>query len=137
MHSRLSARFESKKEQKMATLHFTDLAVQRLNSPGTYYDTTTPAFGIRVGKNRKTWFVIRGTERLRTTIGRYPALPLAEARKTAKTLLTEPAKKQVRIAFGEAFELFKVAKQHRKPRTQKDYQRLMQRHFLPKLKNRK
>jgi hypothetical protein len=51
-------------EQKMPTLHFTDLAVSRLNSAGTYYDVSTPAFGIRVGKNRKTWFVIRGKERL-------------------------------------------------------------------------
>ena len=50
------------------SLHLTDLAVSRLKTPGTYYDDTTPAFGIRVGKHRKTWFVIRGKERLRTTI---------------------------------------------------------------------
>jgi hypothetical protein len=27
----------------MSTLHFTDLAVSRLATPGTYYDQTTPA----------------------------------------------------------------------------------------------
>jgi hypothetical protein len=138
MHSRLPARFESKNgAKKMPSLHFTDIAVSRLKTPGTYYDDATPAFGIRIGKNRKTWFVIRGQERLRTTIGRYPSISLLDARKTAKTLLTEPAKKQVRISFGEAYELFKVAKQNRKPRTQKDYQRLIGRHFLPKLKSKK
>jgi hypothetical protein len=30
----------------MSTLHFTDLAVSRLATPGTYYDQTTPAFGL-------------------------------------------------------------------------------------------
>ena len=48
----------------MPALHFTEIAVQRLKVIGEHYDTTTPAFGIRVGKNRKTWFVIRGKGRL-------------------------------------------------------------------------
>jgi hypothetical protein len=39
----------------MPSMHFTDLAVLRLKTPGTYYDDATPAFGLRVGKNRKTW----------------------------------------------------------------------------------
>jgi len=47
----------------MPSIHLTDLAVSRLKTPGTYYDDATPAFGIRVGKNRKTWFVIRGPQR--------------------------------------------------------------------------
>jgi hypothetical protein len=38
----------------MPTLHMTDVVVSRLREPGTYYDETTPAFAIRVGKNRKT-----------------------------------------------------------------------------------
>src|SRR4029077_5471496 len=137
MPSRLSARLESKFGAEMSSIHFTDLAVSRLKEPGTYYDDATPAFGLRVGKNRKTWFAIRGKERLRTTIGRYPAVPLTDARKAARTLLTEPVKKQVRRSFGDASELFFVAKQNRKPRTQKDYQRLIKRHFLPKLRHRK
>jgi Arm DNA-binding domain len=67
----------------MSTLHLTEIAVRALKTPGTYYDASTPAFGIRVGKRRKTWFVIRGKERLRTTIGRFPEIPLADARKWA------------------------------------------------------
>jgi hypothetical protein len=48
----------------MPHIHFTDIVVSRLSQPGTYFDSTTPAFAIRVGKNRKTWFVIRGRERI-------------------------------------------------------------------------
>lgn len=121
----------------MPSIHLTDLAVSRLATPGTYYDDATPAFGIRVGKNRKTWFVIRGKDRLRTTIGRYPDKTLAEARKEAKALLAEPAKKQTRITFNAAYDLFKIAIETRKPRTQKDYKRLIERHFLDTLKNKK
>lgn len=58
----------------MPVTHLTDVVVSRLKTPGTYYDESTPAFAIRVGKNRKTWFVIRGRERERTNIGKYPAL---------------------------------------------------------------
>jgi hypothetical protein len=39
----------------MPRLHLTDVVVQRLKTVGIYYDETTPAFGIRIGKNRKAW----------------------------------------------------------------------------------
>ena len=65
----------------MPKLHMTDVVVSRLKLSGSYYDATTPAFGLRVGKNRKTWFVVRGRERLRTNVGQYPAISLADARK--------------------------------------------------------
>jgi hypothetical protein len=121
----------------MSSLHFTDIAVSRLKTPGTYYDDATPAFGIRVGKNRKTWFVVRGKERLRTTIGRYPEKPLAEARKEAKTLLAQPARKNDRVIFGAAYDLYRAALEAKKPRTQRDYKRLVERHFLASLKTKK
>jgi hypothetical protein len=38
----------------MSTLHLTEIAVRALKTSGTYYDTSTPAFGLRVGKRRKT-----------------------------------------------------------------------------------
>ena len=34
----------------MPKLHMTDVVVSRLKFRGTYYDETTPAFGLRVGK---------------------------------------------------------------------------------------
>lgn len=121
----------------MPALHFTEIAVQRLKQIGEHYDTSTPAFGIRVGKKRKTWFVIRSKERLRTTIGRYPEMSLADARKEAKRLLTEAPTRNSRIKFGEAYELWKASIETKKPRTQRGYKRLMEKHFLPKLKNKR
>jgi integrase len=117
----------------MARLHFTDVVVQRLKTPGIYYDTTTPAFGIRVGKNRKAWVITRGTERDRVTIGRYPSMSLAEARKEAKRLLTEEPAKGDKISFAEAYEGYKEAITQRKPRTQHDYKRHLDKHFVPTL----
>lgn len=118
----------------MPHVHFTDIAVSALRTAGTYYDETTPAFGLRVGKNRKTWFVVRGRERIRTTIGRYPAVTLAEARKEAKKLLLETPTKHANIKLGGAYEQYKL--EHlagRKPRTQADYQRLFGKYFIPSL----
>jgi hypothetical protein len=42
-----------------------------------YFDDTTPAFGIRVGKNRRTWIVMRGKQRQLIRVGHYPAMTLA------------------------------------------------------------
>jgi hypothetical protein len=44
----------------MSKLHMTDVVVSQLQESGTYWDETTPGFGIRVGKNRKTWVIMRG-----------------------------------------------------------------------------
>lgn len=74
----------------MPIAHFTELTVSRMKVPGTYYDKTTPAFGLRVGKRRKTWFVVHGRERIQTRIDHYPDCPLAEARKRALVLLGSP-----------------------------------------------
>jgi integrase len=117
----------------MPVIHFTDIAVSALRTPGTYYDESTPAFGIRVGKNRKTWFVIRGRERLRTDVGRYPVTSLAEARKDAKKLLLERPTKNANIKFSAAYDQYRA--EHlatRKPRTQAEYKRLLDKYFVPK-----
>jgi integrase len=118
-------------------LHFTDLAVSRLQEIGEHFDTTTPAFGIRVGKHRKTWFVIRGTQRLRTTIGHYPAKSLADARKEAKGLLQQTVTKNDRVAFEEAYDAYKLTLEGKRPRVQAEYRRLIEKHFLPTLKRKR
>jgi integrase len=117
----------------MPVAHLTDVVVSRLKTPGTYYDKTTPAFAIRVGKRRKTWFVIRGRERLRTNIGTYPTMSLAEARKEAKRLLTEAPTRNSRMTFQAAYELYKEVLSSKKPRTQRDYKRMLDKYFTPKL----
>src|SRR3981189_2485369 len=109
----------------MPSLHFTDIAVSRVNTPRTAFDDDTPAFGLRVGKHRKTWFVVRGKERLRTTVGRYPDMSLAEARKEAKKLLTTAPVKTDIVRFQEAYDAYEVAIEGKKPRTQKDYKRFL------------
>jgi hypothetical protein len=48
----------------MATLQLTDIAVRSLK-PGLYLDTKTQSFGIRIGKNRRTWIVIKEPNRTR------------------------------------------------------------------------
>jgi hypothetical protein len=109
----------------MPKLHMTDVVVSRLKLSGTFFDTTTPAFGLRVGKNRKTWFVIRGRERVRTNIGQYPTISLADARKEARKLLTEKAFVGDRLAFDTAYELYEKALSGKKERTQYDYKRVL------------
>jgi hypothetical protein len=121
----------------MSRTHFTEIVVSRLKTPDTYYDQTTPAFGLRVGKNRKTWFVIRGRERLRTNVGRYPEISLAEARKHAKKLLTETPAKGDRMTVQDAHDLYLVALETKKPRTQRDYKRMLNKYLLPALAKKK
>jgi len=121
----------------MSRTHFTEIVVSRLKTPGTYYDHTTPAFGLRVGKNRKTWFVIRGRERLRTNVGRYPEVGLSEARKHAKKLLTETPTRGDRMTVQDAHDLYLVALETKKPRTQRDYKRMLGKYLLPALAKKK
>lgn len=76
----------------MPTLHLTDLSVRAIKPSEkyvTYWSAATPGFGIRVGKKCRTWTVMRGRSRERVSIGRYPDLSLADARKEALRLLSE------------------------------------------------
>jgi integrase len=117
----------------MPVTHLTDVVVSRLKTPGSYFDETTPAFGIRVGKNRKTWIVMRGVQRQRVRVGHYPAMSLADARKEAKRLLTEEPTKHSKMTFAGACDEYKEAIKAKKPRTQRDYNRILDKYLLPKL----
>jgi integrase len=121
----------------MPVLHFTEIVVQRLKEPGTYFDKSTPAFALRVGKNRKTWFVIRGQARVRTTIGRYPAISLAIARKKALVLLgSAPAEEESSIKFKAALDQFyAVHVPTLKKSTRYQIKRVLDRHFEPKFRH--
>src|ERR1051326_7181635 len=118
-------------------LHFTDIAVSRLRETGEYFDTNTPAFGIRVGKHRKTWFVIRGKKRLKTKVGFYPQMRLAEARKTAKGLLAEEVPDTAPKTFESGYDAYKAQIEGLKPRTQRDYKRILDKYYLPTFKTKK
>jgi integrase len=115
----------------MASVHLTDVVVSRLREPGIYYDSTTPAFGVRVGKHRKAWVITKGEDRQRITIGRYPSMSLAEARKEAKKLLADDTPRSTRITFSKAYEEYKAVISSKKPRTQRDYNRMLGKHLAP------
>jgi integrase len=123
----------------MPVAHLTDVVVSRLKEPGTYFDEHTPGFGIRVGKNRKTWIVVRGRERLRTRIGRYPAVSLADARKKALVLLGSPIKVQAEVPeFSFALARFyAIHVPTLKPRTQYQIKRILDRHFALRFKHKR
>ena len=86
----------------------TDLAIRSL-SKGVLYDGRIPAFGIRAGKTRKTWFLIKGKNRTKVTLGHYPELSLSEARKRALAALAAPETVEVasptfKVALDEFYE---------------------------------
>lgn len=90
----------------------TDLAVQKLGE-GTYFDTKTPAFGIRIGKNRKTWLVVKGERRTKVRLGHYPAMSLSEARKRAQIALATRTEERPTISFPDALTAFLALKRWR------------------------
>lgn len=70
----------------MPNLNLTDLAVRQLSFSDdqvTYWDTTIKGFGLRVSRTTKTFIVMRGKERTRISLGRYPETSLKTARASA------------------------------------------------------
>jgi hypothetical protein len=89
----------------MPRIAFTDLSIKALKPElrTDYWDTKTPGFGLRVGKNSKTFLVKRDNRRI--TIGRFPDWTLQEARAEAKRLLLQKSS-STRITVAAALDLF-------------------------------
>lgn len=72
-------------------IRLTDLAIKKLALPVsgqvTHWDLTTPGFGLRCSTRSKSYVVMFGEKRRLKTLGRHPALSLADARKRARALL--------------------------------------------------
>ena len=85
--------------------NFTDLSVRNLE-PGIHFDKKMPAFGIRVGKLKKTWIIIKGHNRTKVRLGHYPKMGLAEARKRALATLGMSLHDRPRISFPDALVAF-------------------------------
>jgi hypothetical protein len=118
-------------------MRFTDQTVRTL-SVGKYFDDTTPAFGIRVGKNRRTWIIQRGTDRRIIRVGHYPAMTLSEARTKGKQLLASTQLNNDRVTFEQAYDLYKATQLPRlKARTQSDYKRFLDRYYVPRFAKRR
>jgi integrase len=112
----------------MPRVALTDLAIRSLK-PGTWLDEKLPGFGLRVGKATKTWVVIRTQRRIRTTIGHYPALSLADARTKARSLLIareEP--KAPTVTFAAARTAYLTEHVGRES-TKRELTRLLTKHF--------
>jgi hypothetical protein len=89
----------------MSVLHFTDVAIRSLPE-GYHYDETLKAFGIWVGKRRKTWIVLKEPNRTKVKLGVYPTVTLAEARKKALVALGTAHNPSKAPPFPEALEQF-------------------------------
>jgi hypothetical protein len=106
-HSRcISAHTRAKKSQNAHRSSYR-LTVRALPM-GTHFDATTPAFGIRVGKHRRTWIVMRGEERRRIWIGHYPTVTLSEARKEPNAFLRQSleAADHVEKSWAQTYGIF-------------------------------
>jgi integrase len=119
-------------------MRLTDIAVRQLPIPEKgqrlYYDDVLPAFGCRVSQGgTRSFFVQHGAERQFTTIGRHPIISLADARGEAKRILAERTLGRTRpksIPFEDALtEFFAECEQKNRPRTVRDYRRLIGRYF--------
>lgn len=85
--------------------NLTDIVVQKLPE-GLHFDIKVKNFGMRVGKSRKTWIVVKGENRTKITLGHYPDIALSEARKLALDAIRAPTWSKPRISFPDALQAF-------------------------------
>jgi integrase len=124
-------------------MHLTDRTIAALKPPdkgqAEYRDDTIPGLSCRVSQGgSKTWSLVYGSPRRRVSLGKYPFVSLKQARELASKRIahrmlhgdTPPD-----FTFEEALILFlKVhCAEHNRPSTAREIERLLRRHFLPKL----
>ena len=107
--------------------HLTDMSIRTLPE-GIYFDDRTPSFGIRIGRHRKTWIVLKGTNRTKLRLGHYPALSLSEARRKALYALGSPLHPSSAPLFTDARSEF-LAQDRWKQTSAKEITRLLTKHF--------
>ena len=127
----------------MTKKRLTDLLIKQMETPKsgqiTYFDQALPGFGLRVSQGgSKSFVLVFGPNRALRTLGRYPDLGLADARKLAKQvqgeLLAKPEQQKSAIKsirFAEARNQFlEDCSKRIKPSTFIEYKRLLERHFV-------
>lgn len=122
----------------MPVVTLTDISIRNLKPEGgkqvTYIDRSLKGFGVRVSKTGHSSFVlVMGANRQRVKIGDVGVLKLADARTAAKTMLAEKQLGHYRASrsgtYRAAVERFLEDKEPElKPRTYRDYKRLLTRH---------
>ncbi|MCW5699258.1 MAG: integrase arm-type DNA-binding domain-containing protein [Rhodospirillales bacterium] len=128
----------------------TDAAVRRLKAPTTgqvdHFDQALPGFGLRISAGEvRSWFAfyrVNGKQR-RETIGRYPAVTLADARKRAAAIFEavrggadpkETRKREKAHAEARRFEVIVEAfltRHASRNRTADETRRVFERYVLP------
>lgn len=135
----------------MPTQSLTEMVLRNAEPPETgqyvIWDKQLSGFGIRISQGGARSFVImfyEGKRKRRMTLGKFPALGLAEARAEAKRVLANvmlgrapemPSTSEKVLRFSEAVTLFvdmHCAKNNRLG-TAKETERLLRRHFEIKL----
>ena len=99
-----------------------------------YWDSQLAGFGLRVSSGgTKTFCVVHGRNRQRTTIGRYPPVPLAAARKRAREILlsaTLRPSRQHSPTYVEAVERYlRLREPELRTSTFNEQRRLLAAHF--------
>ncbi|WP_424363097.1 tyrosine-type recombinase/integrase [Methylocystis parvus] len=116
----------------------TDLSVRALKSETgkqlKVWDLKTPGFGVRVNAQTKSWIVMFGAARQLKVLGRYPDMPLAEARKKALAILSAvnapTTAAPLAPTFDEALERYlELHGVGLSPRWRKENERIIKRHF--------
>jgi hypothetical protein len=123
--------------------HLSDVGVRALKPATKQYkvwDAKTKGFGVLVSGQTKSWFVSFGRERRLKTLGRYPDLSLADARKKALTFLgaEQLPGQPPSLTFEAAVPLFldDNYKDVRGKRTKSEAKRLLVKHFVPAFRKR-
>jgi integrase len=120
----------------VSRLAITDIAVSALKTPGIFMDKRLPAFGIRVGKKRKTWFIVPDQRRVTKVIGHYPDMSVAAARDTARKLLaTRSPFREIKLDEAAA-QFLALHKEKVRPATHYSVQRHLNSYIVPTLGNR-
>ena len=119
----------------MPTTALNDVSVRAIKPPLagqiTYWDRSLKGFGIRVSKGgSKSWVVMSGAMRKRTTLARYPEVTLKEARIAAKQVLSAPPDLTRSVSLKEAIEMYLThCKARCRERTIKTYSYTLNTHF--------
>jgi len=107
----------------------TDMAIKKLSFPQTgqltHWDETTPGFGVRCSAKSKSFVVMFGRNRRLKTIGRYPTISLADARKKAKVIISSTfstSDEPTPISVPDAVEIYlEECEQRLRQRTFEEY----------------
>ncbi len=99
----------------------------------TLWDGALRHFGVRISQGGAKSFIVLVASGRRQAIGRYPTISLADARIEAKRILAEHTlgkRRPGNVAFDDALEdFFAECEQKNRPRTVRDYRRLIHRYF--------